>query len=168
MPSQRYVRQQLVEAGTTFQDAVVQIKKLRRNPQTGGVTYEWILADPNIDDWDPPTEEGDPAPVGERVAPEPLETPAVASAVFIGSDSGQGTQGARVEIHATGPDRDDLTWRARWRSDGGNWSGDLVRYVAGNGNGREARSLRHRCREPVRPYPHRVQSGPKTDSGWHH
>lgn len=123
---QRYVRQQLVEAGTTFQDAVVQIKKLRRNPQTGGVTYEWILADPNIDDWDALTEEGDPAPVGDRVAPEPLERPVVASAIFIGSEnSGQGTQGARVEIHATGPNRDDLTWRARWRSDGGNWSGDL-------------------------------------------
>lgn len=123
---QRYIRQKLIEAGTTFQDAVVEITKLTRNLQTGGLTYEWVLADPDIDEWDPATEEGEPAPVGERVAAEPLPTPVVTSALYIGSESsGEGTAGARVEIHASGPDREDLTWRARWRSDGGIWSGDL-------------------------------------------
>lgn len=113
---QRFVRQTIVEAGMEFMDAVVQITKLTRNIVGGGVTYEWFLADPNIDEWNPATEEGNPAPVGNSVATEPLDAPTITLAQFFGSDnSGSGTAGARIRISGTGPDRPDLTWYARWR-----------------------------------------------------
>lgn len=112
---QRYIRQRIVEAGTTFQNAVVEITKLTRNPQTGGLTYEWVLADPNVDAWNPATEEGDPAPVGDRVAREPLAAPSIESAAADYSAVSSGGAGVRIAIDATGPDRDDLTWFARWR-----------------------------------------------------
>ena len=113
---QRFIHLQLIDAGTTFYDGPAEITKLTRNLATGGVTFDWIAADPNIDAWNPATEEGEPAPVGNRVATMPLDVPVIASAIFFGSDnSGSGTPGARVRITATGPDRTDLTWFARWR-----------------------------------------------------
>lgn len=117
---QRYVRQQVVEAGTTFMDATVQIKKLTRNITTGGVTYEWVLADPNVDAWNPATEEGEPAPVGNRVALAPIAAPTITEANIITDDnSADDNPGARILLTVSGPDRDDLTWFARWRVQGG-------------------------------------------------
>lgn len=114
---QRYVHLTIDEAGTTFLDAAVEIvAPVKRNPITGGITFNWVLADPNMYAWNPATEEGDPAPVGNRIAPAPLDAPEITSAIFFGSDnSGSGTPGARVRVTATGPDRDDLTWFVRWR-----------------------------------------------------
>jgi hypothetical protein len=111
-------------------DGPVEITQLSRNLQTGAVSASWIAADPNIDAWNPATEEGEPAPTGDRIAREPLETPMIISASAVFSPVGQnpetedpegapvdGTQstGARVLIAATGPDRPDMTWYARWR-----------------------------------------------------
>lgn len=113
---QRYVRLRLVDAGDEFLYAPVEITKLVRNLANGGVTFDWILADPNIDAWNASTEEGNPAPIGNPVEVEPLTAPIVSAAIFFGSDnSGTGTAGARIRITATGPDRADLTWFARWR-----------------------------------------------------
>lgn len=116
---QRYVRLLLIDAGTIFLDAPVEITKLTRNLKTGGITFEWIAADPNIDAWSPATEEGEPAPVGNRVAPLPLAAPVVVTAIFFGTDDiGTGTAGARIRITVTAADRPDLTWFARWRTTG--------------------------------------------------
>lgn len=114
---QRYLHLTIAEAGTTFLDAAVEIvAPVKRNPITGGITFNWVLADPNMYAWNPATEEGDPAPVGNRIAPAPLDAPEITSAIFFGSDnSGSGTPGARVRVTATGPDRADLTWFVRWR-----------------------------------------------------
>lgn len=112
---QRYVRQVIIEADMEFMDAVVQITKLSRNLASGGVTYEWLIADPNIDEWNPATEEGNPAPVGNKVALAPLAEPVITAAVAnFTSSTDQGT-GTRIDITAMGPDRTDLTWFARWR-----------------------------------------------------
>lgn len=105
--------------GVAFYDGPAEITALTRNLATGGVTFSWIAADPNIDDWNPATEEGDPAPVGDRVAPEPLDAPVITLAVAeFGFDSGAGTQGVCLDLTVTGPDRDDLTWFARTRTVG--------------------------------------------------
>lgn len=124
---QRYIRLVLPEIGF---DEVVQVKApVKRDPTTGQVNFSWVLADPNADAWNPATEEGNPAPVGNTIAAEPLETPSIISATAIYSavgttpegeepvdpTPGQTATGARVLIAATGPDRADVTWFARWR-----------------------------------------------------
>lgn len=113
---ERYINLVLEEAGTVFFDGPAEVVELTRNLSTGGVTFSWVAADPNIDAWNPATEEGDPATVGPRVAGAPLDTPTVDSAAAVYVSSGQGTTGVRIQVLATGPaDRDDLTWFMRWR-----------------------------------------------------
>lgn len=141
--NERYIALLLAEGQDTEDEFVAydgpaEIIALSRNLQTGAVTASWIAADPNIDAWNPATEEGDPAPVGDRVAREPLETPVIVSAAADYSAVGQNPEGeddagepvdggvstgARVLIAATGPDRADLTWYARWRvGTSGSWN----------------------------------------------
>jgi hypothetical protein len=133
----RFINLHIEEAGAVFFSGVAEITQLTRNLSTGGVTFTWIEADPNVDAWNPATEEGDPAPVGNVVAGEPLETPTVISATAVYSavgttpegdevidpTPGQTATGARVLIAADGPDRADLTWYARWRTGtSGSWN----------------------------------------------
>lgn len=125
----RFINLRIVEAGVTFFDGVAEISAVTRNMSTGGVTFSWVAADPNVDAWNPATEEGDPAPVGNRIAPQPLDTPTIASAYADFSDIGQSddlggssVKGVRVQIVAVGPVRDDLTWYSRWRVGSGAWS----------------------------------------------
>ncbi|WP_257541000.1 hypothetical protein [Sphingobium sp. CFD-1] len=105
----RFIHLTLAEAGAVFFDGPAEITAVTRNMMTGGITFSWVAADPNIDAWNPATEEGDPAAVGDRVAPEPLEKPIIVSALFFES----GADGSRIRITATGPIRDDLTWFVR-------------------------------------------------------
>jgi hypothetical protein len=133
----RFINLHIEEAGAVFFSGFAEITQLTRNLSTGGVTFTWIEADPNVDAWNPATEEGDPAPVGNVVAGEPLDTPAIISATAmysaVGSTPegdepidptpGQTATGARVLIAANGPDRADLTWYARWRvGTSGSWN----------------------------------------------
>lgn len=128
--SQRFINLRLIEGeGEEHEFAPyvgpAEITGLWRNLQTGAVSASWIRADPNIDAWNPPTEEGNPAPTGDRIAREPLEAPSIISATPQYSAVGQNPDdslgdpsqatGARVLIASTGPDRADLTWYARWR-----------------------------------------------------
>lgn len=115
---QRFIHLLIEDAGTVFLDAPVEITSLTRNLVTGGVTFSWVLVDPNMYEWNAATEEGNPAAKGDRVAPAPLTTPTITDALFFES----GSQGSRIRIDATGPERDDLIWYARWReSAGGSW-----------------------------------------------
>lgn len=117
---QRFINLRIEEAGTVFFDGPAEITQLTRNLTTGGVTFAWILADPSIDAWNPATEEGEPATVGDRVAPEPLDAPEITSAgISTDDDSADDNPGARIAIVVSGPDRNDLIWFARWRVQGG-------------------------------------------------
>lgn len=119
----RYIPLHLEEAGTVFFSGVAEITALTRNIR-GGVTFTWVEADPNIDNWNPPTEEGDPATVGNRVAVQPLETPVITDADFA-----DGT----LSIDVSAPDRNDLTWYVRARQKGATLWGNVTEYpdVAG-------------------------------------
>lgn len=105
----RFVPIHLEEAGTVFYSGPAEIIALTRNLR-GGVTFQWVAVDPNVDNWNPATEEGEPAAIGNRVAPEPLGAPTidVAEPVVDG-------ESVRLSLEVTGPDRDDLTWYAHWR-----------------------------------------------------
>ena len=107
---QRYINLKLEEAGSTFFDGVAEITAVTRNMATGGITFSWVAANPNIDDWNPATEEGEPAALGDRVALAPLGAPSINSAEAVAYD-----YGAQIAIDVAGPDRDDLTWYTRWK-----------------------------------------------------
>lgn len=108
----RFIPLHIEEAGAVFFSGTAEVVRLRRNLSTGGVTLDWIRADPNVDAWNPATEEGEPAPVGNRVALQPLDTPAITSAEAELGDAGST---ARIRIAVDGFDRDDIIWYARWR-----------------------------------------------------
>lgn len=116
---QRYIDLHIEEAGEVFYSGPAEITQLTRNLDTGGVTFTWIAADPAIDDWDPVTEEGDPAPVADGVTPTALTAPTISSATpQYSEDVGAGASGARILLVVSGPIRDDLTWFVRTRETG--------------------------------------------------
>lgn len=120
----RYIWLTLVEAGATFYDGPVEITSLTRNLQTGGVTFGWIAANPAIDNWNPVTEEGNPATVGDRVAAAPLTAPTIDSASALPATD---VSSSRVTLQVTGPNRTDLQWYVRWRVTGEpTWSGNIA------------------------------------------
>lgn len=108
----RYIWLKLAEAGTTFYEGPAEIWSLTRAVR-GGITFSWVAADPNVDNWNPATEEGEPAALGNRVAAQPLTAPAIVSVVAI-----QNAEGVFLSIEASGPDRDDLQWYVRFRKVG--------------------------------------------------
>lgn len=109
---QRYINLHLAEAGTVFFDGVAEITGVTRNSATGGITFSWVAVDPNADAWNPATEEGEPAALGDRVALTPLPAPTITTAT---AELGDGGSTARIRITVDGFDRDDITWFARWR-----------------------------------------------------
>lgn len=108
----RYINLNLTDAGTTFYSGPAEIVAVTRNISTGGITFEWVAADPNIDAWNPATEEGEPAAKGDRVAPAPLTAPTIDSAAAVLSADGNFAQ---IIATVSAPDRADLTWYLRWR-----------------------------------------------------
>lgn len=112
---QRFVNLPLIEAGVTLWNGPVEIKTMQKNLQTGGVTFDWVRALPVAYSFDPATEEGQPAPVGDRIAPTPLTTPTITDAE---AELGDGGSSARIRITVDNFDREDVTWFARWRITG--------------------------------------------------
>jgi hypothetical protein len=74
---QRYINLTITESGATFFDGVAEILTVERNPQTGGSIFTWKSVDTALDEWNPATEEGDPAPAGEGVDLAPVSAPPV-------------------------------------------------------------------------------------------
>lgn len=109
---QRFIRLHLVEAGSTFFYGVAEITTMQKNMQSGGITFEWMSVDPNSWAWNAATEDGLGAPVGNRVAQQPIDTPAITTATPVVASDGSSAQ---IEIVATGPNRSDLVWFARWK-----------------------------------------------------
>lgn len=106
----RFIPLHIEEAGTVFYSGPAEIVRLKRT-QTG-VIFDWVRANPNVDAWNPATEEGSPAPKGPTPAAEPLDAPTITDAE---AELGDGGSTARIRITVGAPDRDDLTWYARWR-----------------------------------------------------
>lgn len=109
---ERFINLRIEEAGAVFYNGPAEITAVTRNLMSGGVTFTWVAADPNVDAWNPATEEGNPAAQGDRVASQPLDAPSISSATPV--LTGDGTA-AQVLTTVTAPDRDDLTWFARWK-----------------------------------------------------
>lgn len=115
---QRYIIVNQTEGGSTWYNGPAEITKLTYNLQTGGVTFDWVAADPNADEWNIATEAGDPAPVGNVVTGVNLTAPTITAAVSDFSAVSDDGTGVRVDITVSGLNRDDVTWFARWRVQG--------------------------------------------------
>ncbi|MBI1179096.1 MAG: hypothetical protein GC201_00960 [Alphaproteobacteria bacterium] len=108
---ERYINLTIEEAGATFYDGPAEITQLK-TLSNGGVQFAWVAISSAIDSWTPSTEEGDPAPAGDRVAQAGLTAPTIDS---ISVDFGKNSQG-RLIIDITAPDRNDLTWWVHWKA----------------------------------------------------
>lgn len=118
---QRFINLPLVEMGVTVFSGPVEIKSMQKNLSgNGGVTFEWVRADPAAYTFYAATEQGYGAPVGERITPEPLMTPIINTAVAELDTDGSS---ARIRVTTDGLGRDDITWYLQWRvtTDGGAW-----------------------------------------------
>jgi hypothetical protein len=118
---ERYIHLRIEEAGAVFFDGVAEIVgPPERDMQTGGVRFEWVAADPNIDAWNPATEDGLGAPVGALPNIVPLAAPIIVSITpTYGQNTAYGVPGVKLTIVASGPDRDDLIWFVRTRTEAG-------------------------------------------------
>jgi hypothetical protein len=111
---QRYIHLNHVEAGATFYSGPAEVvTSPEKNLQTGGVTFDWVAVSESIDTWNAATEEGEPAALGDRVAPEPLDAPVIASATAELASDGSSAQ---IRIIGDAPDRNDLTWYVGWKA----------------------------------------------------
>lgn len=118
---ERYVNLRIEEAGAVFFDGIAEITGLSRS-LSGGVTFQWVEFNPDVDAWTAATEEGEPATLGNRVAPTALDAPTI-TALTPSTSGGL----SYIDLEGVGPDRVDLTWYAHWRVDGSTvWGADSV------------------------------------------
>jgi hypothetical protein len=112
----RYIRIQNAELAS-MADVVVEVMGVEFDPMSATVVIDVILADTGIDTWNPATEEGSAVSGSDRPAPEALMTPTIDAVTAFFEETGSGS-GVRLSIDGDGPDREDLTWFARWRVNG--------------------------------------------------
>lgn len=114
----RWINLNIVEAGQTLFSGIVEIVQLTRNISTGGVSFAWAEVDPNIDTWNPATEEGlKPTPTLKNL-PDPPAAPVITSTGASFETAADQSVGARVVANLAGPSGTDLTWYLRWRKVG--------------------------------------------------
>lgn len=110
---ERYVELVIEEAGNEIFSGTVEIVGGERDYETGGFSFEFIEIDPNVDAWNPATEDGEPAPSAGKVYLAPLAAPTIDTATVVLDGAT-----ARIEVVADDPGVDGLTWFSRWRVDG--------------------------------------------------
>jgi hypothetical protein len=109
---ERFINLLVEEAGGVFFDGVAEISGAERDPMSGGITFEWVAAGPNAFAWNPATEDGEGAPVGNRIAPSPIVTPSMTD---VDLRFGENAANVRATIAASGFQSDAATWYIRWR-----------------------------------------------------
>lgn len=113
----RYVRIILPQM-SYLEDRIVEITGVEYDLPNMRVTFQWIAADPNIDEWNPATEEGNGPATESRPALEPLAAADILYISVFASTATPDSDGVRIRIAAGGPGREDIMWFARWRVQG--------------------------------------------------
>lgn len=117
---ERYINLNLTEGGATFFKGVAEVISLERDEMSGGFTFDWVAVDPNIDAWNPATEDGEGAPVGNRYAPGPVPSPTINSvAIDRGENTAFETPGVKLTLVVSEPSGLGVTWYVRTRAVGG-------------------------------------------------
>ncbi|MFZ2872242.1 hypothetical protein [Zavarzinia sp.] len=102
-----------------------------------GAVVEWVLADPDIDAWDPATEEGDPPPVPERETADErltLPPPTIGEIASEAYRSSADTVAVRFLVSVVDAGDDDLAIELRYRELGGlAWRVEAVEATSRSG-----------------------------------
>lgn len=109
--AERYIDLLIEESGETFFDGVAEVVGGETDHETGGAIIEWIAVDPNVDTWNPATEDGEPAPTQSKVYLAPLVAPTIDTATAEFDEFA----GARIAIVFDAITETDVTWFTRWR-----------------------------------------------------
>ncbi len=119
----RYLRIQLAEEVPTLRDVVVEVSKAEIDLTAMQVTFSWTRADPNIDAWNPASEEGDGVDAVNRADVVSAEVPTIIDVIPFFETVGTGSDGVRLQVIVDAQVRDDLLYAVRWRASGGvSWS----------------------------------------------
>lgn len=110
---ERYVRLRIPTVAT-LADIVVEVEKVEFDLLNLACTITWTAADPNVDSWNPETEEGDGPVQPDRAEPMVIDAPTI-NLVTAFVDGG----GKRLHVKLVDPARPDLTPATRWRVTGG-------------------------------------------------
>jgi hypothetical protein len=106
---QRYLRVKNPELNS-MADVVVEVLNVEIDFSAAQVVFDVILADPEIDAWDPAEEEGPIPPVIVRPEPEDLVAPTIVSVV-----TEELVEGCRIQVTIEDPERTDFDYLLRWR-----------------------------------------------------
>lgn len=109
---ERYIRLKISTVGT-LADIVVEVEKVELDLMNLSTVITWTVADPNIDAWNPSTEEGAGPVQPDRAEPDVIAAPTI-HAVLPFTDGG----GKRLTVQLVDPGRTDLTPATRWRVTG--------------------------------------------------
>lgn len=95
-------------------NVVVEIVGYEMDLMNASILWSFMLADPDIDDWNPEEEEGELPPEEEPVDPDILFDPTISDVEVFYDVTGL----PRLRVTAGGPNRDDLAWRIGYRAVG--------------------------------------------------
>lgn len=118
----RYLRLRNRSGPPSMFDVVVEVVGITLDLTKRRVRFDVIAADPNIDAWNPATEEGNAPDVAPQPPPQIIAVPVVEDSeiTFTG-----GTPRARIVV--TDPERDDYGYVLRWRQSSGDTS-NVIEY----------------------------------------
>ena len=113
----RYGRLLRRRGPASMRDVVFELLGASIDLRGGRVPLSIVQADPNIDAWNPLTEEGRGPSVAERAPEVSVPLPVVLSAQSITAPVG-GANGVRLRVVVEDPVRPGLTYAVRWRASG--------------------------------------------------
>lgn len=113
----RYSRLVRKRGPLSMRDVTFELMGGTMDLRAGRVPLRIVRADPNIDAWNPATEEGVGPSLTERAPPVAVPLPVVVSAEAVTVSVG-GANGVRLRIVIEDPERPGLTYAIRWRQDG--------------------------------------------------
>lgn len=119
---ERYLNVRLSEIEELNQ-TVIEIARVRMDLANLAVTFDWVIADPDIDAWNRFSDEQPQNAVEVRPDVGELGAPTIDTVTASYDQSGSSDQGARLRLDITSPIEADLQWKVRWKlSTGSEWT----------------------------------------------
>lgn len=115
---QRYFRVKNRRAPPSMWDVVVEVVGITLDLQRRRVRFDIVKADPDVDEWDPETEEGNPPDAPPAITPTFVPVPEIVLVDVFLDDIGSGFMAPRLTISLEDPERDDLSFVVAFRVQG--------------------------------------------------
>lgn len=116
---ERYLQLEITE-NASLASLVVEVAKVEIDLANLQVTFDWVAADANIDDWTPATDEATTSTGAAGPSPTALSAPTITAVSPVYEASAGGDTGARLEVTVSAPTeaQADVSWLLRWRLQG--------------------------------------------------